>query len=398
MAEKLKLDNFDLEDSEEEISSTKSRKAATPAELEKLYDDTSGRILQERNDFFLPQIRDFVQKKRWVNLRPEYQRRRRWDSKKQSKLIESLLMNVPVPPIFLYETDLSRYEVMDGQQRLISIIDFYDGKLILRNLKAWKNLNGLRYKDLPERLKRGLDRRRISAVILLAESAAPEEIAFADIRREVFERLNTGGTALNGQELRNSIYGGPFNQLIIELARTPLFCKMWGIPTHGASPRNGLLEKLQENDLYSKMADCQIVLRFFSFREKQFVSGSVKSMLDSCMKRHQHEKEKRIKEFKTLFSSRLKLVHDIFGLNAFRLPASLNARHSRPLSDALMIACDRLWSNASKFKSKRAHLRKELDSLLASQKSYSVIVGRPNTAKAVLRRIRLAEKVLKSVL
>ncbi len=89
-----------LEDVEEEFSKSKSKKPATDADLEKLYDDTSSRILQERNDFFLPQIRDFVQKERWVNLRPEYQRRRRWDKKKQSKLIESLLMNVPEITMF----------------------------------------------------------------------------------------------------------------------------------------------------------------------------------------------------------------------------------------------------------------------------------------------------------
>jgi len=343
MAKTRKSTDADLEDTEEEISrATPKKRPVTPADLEKLYDDTSGRILQERNDFFLPQIRDFVQKKRWVNLRPEYQRRRRWDRKKQSRLIESLLMNVPVPPVFLYETDLSRYEVMDGQQRLVSIIEFYRGKLELTNLTAWSDLNGLRYRDLPERLKRGLDRRRISAVILLAESAPPEEIQFADIRREVFERLNTGGTALNPQELRNSIYGGPFNELIVELARTPLFCKMWDIPTHGRTPSSTQLEELQNNDLYKKMADCQIVLRFFAFRDQHYVSGSVKGMLDSCMKRNRYGTPANIKEFRNIFKSRLNLVYEIFGTNAFRLPASQNARHSRPLSDALMIALDRL--------------------------------------------------------
>src|SRR6266404_992252 len=162
----------------------------TPKQLEDLYDSGDNRVTQERSDFLLPQILDFVRQKKWMNIRPEYQRRLVWDAKKKSLFIESLLMNVPVPPIFLYETDLSRYEVMDGQQRLVSIIDFYDGNLELKSLTAWSDLNGLRYRDLPERLKRGLDRRRISAVILLAESAPPGEIQFADIRREVFERLN----------------------------------------------------------------------------------------------------------------------------------------------------------------------------------------------------------------
>src|ERR1700731_2526724 len=121
-----------IEDSEEEAPRAKrGSRGATNAQLESLYDESSARILQERNDFFLPQIRDFVSRDRWVNLRPEYQRRHRWDTKKQSRLIESLLMNVPVPPVFLYEKDLNRYEVMDGQQRLVSLLDFYSNKLVL---------------------------------------------------------------------------------------------------------------------------------------------------------------------------------------------------------------------------------------------------------------------------
>jgi Protein of unknown function DUF262 len=124
----------DFEIEEDQVNAKHKKKKVTPTDLAKLYDDTSGRILQERNDYLLAQNRDFVLTKKWVNLRPEYQRRRRWDDKKQSRLIESLLMNVPVPPIFLYETDLSRYEVMDGQQRLVSIIDFYSNNIVLDGL------------------------------------------------------------------------------------------------------------------------------------------------------------------------------------------------------------------------------------------------------------------------
>ncbi len=205
---------------------------------------------------------------------------------------------------------------MDGQQRLVSIIDFYNNKLKLRGLKAWSDLNGLTYKELPPRLKRGLDRRRISAVTLLAESAAPKDLSFTDIRREVFEQLNTGGTTLNAQELRNCIYGGPFNDLVVKLARSPRFCRMWGIPAHATSVSLARLEKLQKNDLFSKMADCQIVLRFFAFRENKYVIGSVKSMLDNTMKRYRQADSHKIKEFQKIFTSRLSIIRTIFGPNA----------------------------------------------------------------------------------
>jgi Protein of unknown function DUF262 len=102
-----------------------------------------------------------------MNIRPEYQRRLVWDEKKKSRFIESLLMNIPIPPIFLYETDLSRYEVMDGQQSLNAIIEFYENELRLKGLETWKVLNGYTYNKCPPRIQRGLDRRRISATVSL---------------------------------------------------------------------------------------------------------------------------------------------------------------------------------------------------------------------------------------
>ena len=383
-----------VEELEEEVPPKKKSARLSNSELEKLYDESSARILQERNDFFLPQIRDYVSKKQWVNLRPEYQRRQRWDPKKQSRLIESLLMNVPVPPVFLYEKELNRYEVMDGQQRLISLLDFYDDKLALTGLEAWSELNGCKYRDLPAKLQRGLDRRRISAVVLLAESGAPRQLGAVDIRREVFSRLNTGGTALNNQELRNCIYAGSFNDLLIELSALPKFRKMWGIPvTRG---RKQLPDALRDNPLFQTMGDCQIVLRFFAFRDKEKIKGSVRRMLDQCMESNQNIGDKQVKKLKDDFISRLALVEKIFGNDAFVVPKELGSRQSRPLFDALMIAVDRLWGDKELLVAKSAALQKQLVVRLKRPKSYSLIVGRPNTADAVKKRISLVENAFKS--
>ena len=109
----------------------------TPKQLEDLYDSGDNRVTQERSDFLLPQIVDFVRQKKWLNLRPEYQRRLVWDATKKSLFIESLLMNIPVPPLFVYEADLARYEVMDGQQRITAIQEFYSNNLALAGLEQW---------------------------------------------------------------------------------------------------------------------------------------------------------------------------------------------------------------------------------------------------------------------
>ena len=82
------------------------------------------------------------------NLNPDYQRNKVWDSQRKSRLIESLIMNIPIPPIFLYEISPSKYEVMDGLQRISTIIDFLNNKFKLKGLEVWQELNGCSYKAL----------------------------------------------------------------------------------------------------------------------------------------------------------------------------------------------------------------------------------------------------------
>jgi hypothetical protein len=186
-----------LESDEEQAEATKPAK--TDNEIEDAYKNLSFRVIYQSNNFFLPQINSLIKGKEVINLRPEYQRRLRWPKKKKSKLIESLLLNIPIPPIFLYESDLARYEVMDGQQRLNAIHDFLENNFALTGLDELSFLNGKRYNKLPPKLRRSLDRASISAIVLLQETKSDQSDPFI-VRRYVFERLNTGGESLNPQE------------------------------------------------------------------------------------------------------------------------------------------------------------------------------------------------------
>jgi hypothetical protein len=129
------------------------------------------RIVTEQARYPLNTISGMV-KSGAYDLNPEFQRRHRWSTDKQSRLIESFIMNVPVPPIFLYEDEYSHYEVMDGLQRLTAIASFYRDDLILSGLTEWSELDGRRYSDLPEQVRRGIDRRYLSSIILLRETAS----------------------------------------------------------------------------------------------------------------------------------------------------------------------------------------------------------------------------------
>ena len=143
---------------------------ASDSKINEKYMAGEVRIVTEQARYPLDTITGMVSSGKY-NLMPTFQRRHRWDDEKKSRLIESFIMNVPIPPIFLYEVKFSEYEVMDGLQRLSTICDFYEDKFCLTGLKLWPELNGKRYSELPEMVRQGIDRRYLSSIILLQESA-----------------------------------------------------------------------------------------------------------------------------------------------------------------------------------------------------------------------------------
>ncbi|UNK05077.2 DUF262 domain-containing protein [Psychrobacter raelei] len=247
-------------------------------------------------------------------LNPEYQRRKRWDNGRKSRLIESFIMNVPLPPVFLYEYDYSKYEVMDGLQRLTTVYDYYSGNFALENLGYWKELEGKKYDELPIEVQKGIDRRYISSIVLLEETAkTPEEAE--ELKQIVFERLNSGGEKLTPQETRNALYNGRFNQLCIKLSQNEKFRTMWQIPLESDGE-----EELLTSEAYRKMDDVELVLRFFAYRFIDDLTGTVEDFLDEYLKQANSFPEATIKALESLFNDVVDTVYRIFGDEAFFSP------------------------------------------------------------------------------
>ena len=376
----------------------KKRTRISESEITELFESRHSRLMLERNDFFLHQIHDFVKTGDWIISQPEYQRRLVWDQVKKSRLIESLLMNVPIPNVFLFEKELHRYEVMDGQQRLHTVFDFYEDNFALKGLTVWSVLNGLKFSEFPETLQRGLDRRRMSATTLLLGS---EYVKGGDIRREVFARLNTGGVALSNQELRNSYYPGRFNDLITELAGDPSFTDIWEIPRHAVywkSKTRQPAAKLRDHPVFKRMRDCEFVLRFFAFR-KTGLRGAVRKILDNCMERNQEIGEEEKTSMGEDFRKALELSHSIFGSQTFRLPTGTKEGGlSVPLYDAVMVAAHRMMDRAAELKNARRRIKVSLKETMGTEANYEVIVGKPNTANAIESRIKIISTVMRRAL
>jgi len=380
---------FDEEDEDTEAEDP----APTPPEksIEEKYADSQIRVVRSNMDFSLHMLKESASSNSWINRSPDYQRRHRWDSRKRSQLIESILMNIPIPPIFLYENEYNQYEVMDGRQRLDTTIEFLEDRFKLRGLEFWKELNGKSYKSLPPLIQRGLLRRTMSAIVLLAETRRSSSAEEQDIRMIMFRRLNTGGAALNPQELRNALYQSKFNKEIRNLARSPTFAKVWGIPHVVVAEGESVPPELSRNVLYKTMADCELVLRFFAIREtiQMGLRAPLRRLLDDCLKRHEADTEEQVNALSALFSQCLSTLNDVFDDKPFRLP---EGRVSRPLYDALMVAYS--MNPAPDVIQRKGAIQGALRRALADRREYNVLIGRGNTVDSIIDRVELAQRIL----
>lgn len=255
---------------------------------------------------------------RSLALTTDFQRNYVWDDTKASRLIESLLLNIPIPVCYFSEDQAGMYEVVDGHQRLHSVWRYMKGDFPLRGLAERKDLLGLRFIRLPSSAQRDLQRRTIRCVVITRESD-PE------LKFDVFERLNTNAVPLNAQELRNCIYRGDMNQLLRELV--------------GAAPFRGALDRAQP-DL--RMRDHELVLRFFTLRDSlPNYRPPLKGLLNRFMDRRRRMAPEEVGSLRTTFTSTASAVYGVFGSASFRRVSSgghrLESNVNRALFDSQML-------------------------------------------------------------
>lgn len=358
-----------------------------------------GRIVIETNREKLPGFVSALKKPNYMDLRPFYQRRPRWDAAKQSLLIESFLMNIPVPPVFLYEKDYNSYEVMDGQQRITALRDFYDNRLRLTDLQMWPELDGRYYHNLPDSLKAGIDRRSITSIVLLKESTADEEEA-SFLRETVFERLNTGGVALERQEIRNALYRGPFNDLLLRLSQLDTFRQIWGLPRYVENEFDTNPALLQ-NSLFSKMGDLELVLRFFALRHADQYRRGMQGFLDLYMAKAMKFNDEDLAELRADFITTLNVAAEVFGERAF-CPFNVRERvwetkPQRAFYDAVMVGLSKRIGRIAEMLPKQEKIIEGTKELFLRHEE-GTFTGRGNSKRDVQERIGLFGNMLDDVL
>ncbi|HDR8250467.1 MULTISPECIES: DUF262 domain-containing protein [Bacillus] len=246
-----------------------------------------------------------------IILQPSYQRKDVWTKPKKSKLIESVLRNIPVPSIYFAETREGRWEVVDGQQRLTSFFEFLDNQYPLSQLPVLAQFEKKYFKDL-DSYQRKIEDYQLHIFIIKKES-------HPDIRFDIFERINEGATQLNAQELRNSIYRGIRVKLLIRLSKNPNFIKL-------------VKGNLQEKRLKHQEA----VLRFISFYIKGpgGYNGNLNSFLNSTLDENLIN-EQNIEELENVLNVTMSTIYEVFGKDAFIKANSQIKRINMSLFDIL---------------------------------------------------------------
>ncbi|ROS46185.1 DUF262 domain-containing protein [Curtobacterium sp. PhB78] len=362
------------------------------------------RIVTDQARTQLAELPAVLSSGRW-ELRPDFQRRSRWSAPKQSRLIESFLMNVPVPPIFLYEYEYSKFQVMDGLQRLTALSAFYKNELVLTGLEYWQVLEGRTYEQLPLQLRQGIDRRYLSSIVLLYETAQNAEQA-DQLKELVFERINSGGEPLMPQESRNALSKGSLNSVLPRLARTPSFCREWGIPEPDDRELESgeVAEEVLANEKYRQMEDVEMVLRFFAHRQRGGVAAPrrLRPFLDEYWTVANRElDEETVEAVGRIFVATIDLAEAVLGERAFYIRRDRNGVRSW-VPRATLLAYDSIMAAFSKFIDEEGTLRARKEEVLSGLEALydehaAAFDGRRTDPQDLAERDALIEGLLRRV-
>jgi Protein of unknown function DUF262 len=313
-------------------------------------------------------------------LNPVYQRRYVWDDIKASKLIESLIINVPIPIIYLAEEADGTRSTIDGQQRLRSIYRYLNSEFRLTGLEVLPELNEKRYGELAQREQQIIEKRVIRGIVI-GEGSHP------DIRFDVFERLNSGSVALTPQEIRNSAFRGPFNDLLHELADSEA------------------LRQCFPNRANTRMTTEELVLRFFAFDERLLqYHPKLKRFLTDYMRDNRRLSAKAIALKRKSFLSTTAKVYSVFSGSAFRRTVVEDRKVrwipqiNSALYDVVMLNFARLDVDPEQLKASRARIRQGMERLATRNDEFADAISRSTSDRNRLhRRVALFGRMLEGL-
>lgn len=355
--------------------------------LEEKYREQMRQIISQKIELPISTLPEMI--KEQINLNPDFQRRDRWDREKQSRFIESIIMNVPIPPVFLGENEYGTYVVLDGRQRLTAIHEFLRNTYKLKGLEVWAELNDQSFNDLQKKkLDRAITRRFVPAIVILRESSS-------EVKYDVFDRLNTGGVIAEPMEIRNAIFQGEFNRLLHALSDDHTFRRLWDIPVSD--------EDREHNSIYQKMTDLELVLRFFALQNYAQMNLRFKDFLSDFMesRNKEYNQNRTLKHEDTeLFTLAVRNCWQVFGEQAFRrteLEGLHQSKKSAPLADAVLAALSDVQPEQIS-EDKATQIRAAINGLCEQDEAFRKAISTGTNGKGAIRtRIEAARNAVRVI-
>lgn len=307
---------------------------------------------------------------------PGYQRKFVWTKTQASRLVESFILGLPVPPIYVYQDPSMEnvLEVIDGQQRIKSIRYFFSGyfgeeqagkreTFRLVGLAAESPYANKSYSELDEGTRTKLQDTAFRAFIIRQHKPTGKAAVF-----HVFERLNTGGTLLAGQEIRNCLLHGKLNDLLMDVNRNPDWRSIFGA-----------------KDAQKHLRDVELVLRFLAlhFALKQY-KKPMKDFMSDFMDEHRNPTEEELRNYREVFASTCSTILAHLGAKPFHLVRGLNAA----AFDAVFVAVARHQGTVP------ADLSDRYDRLKQDSNFQTLVRSGTTDEKVVAERLELASRIL----
>ncbi|KXX69449.1 DUF262 domain-containing protein [Flammeovirga sp. SJP92] len=309
-----------------------------------------------------------------ITIQPDFQRHQVWKLNQKSRFIESILLNFPLPPIYLNETVESNYIVIDGLQRTTSLYEFYKGKYALSGLEALPKYNNYYFNDLPAYLQSKFEDKKLTVFNL--KPSTPMVVVY-----DLFNRINTGGTQLNRQEVRNCIFIGKSTELLKHLSEQDYFKRAidWGVKD-------------------TRMKDREVILRYLAFRwfdyQTRYV-GDMSGYVESAMKKINRMEDKHISTIEKDFERVMKWTFKIWEKANFRIPTDYT-RGTINTAIFETVGCY-ISEKTDEFLEHNTLIIKENYSQLIKDTEYYDAVSRATGGKSkVMLRFELVHKILNS--
>ncbi len=307
-----------------------------------------------------------------IKIQPDFQRNQVWNNVQKSKFIESIILNFPLPPIYLNETKESTYIVIDGLQRSTALEEFYKGTYALTGIEAIPKYNKKKFKDLPEVLQSKFEDKKLTVFVL--KPSTPMVVIY-----DLFNRINTGGTQLNRQEVRNCIFIGKSTQLLKDLSEKHYFKTA---TSYGVSAK--------------RMKDREVILRYLSFRWFDFeneYTGDMSDYVETAMKKINQKSDEEISRMKEDFQRVMNHSFSIWQDQNFRIPTeqtrgTINIAIFETISNYLSYKSDDFIKENKKI------IKRNYSTLIKNSTYFESVTKSTGNKIKVLDRFRIANEVL----